>query len=246
MNMLSKLATVEGVEQEKDRIGGGGFIWPNGLYLCTVEHAYISVAESEAMALNVKFTNEEGKSLRGQFWMTSGKEKGCKNYYEKDGKRYNLPGYNQANHLAILTTEQEISKLETEDKTLKVYNSEVGAEALTSVPCVTDMFGQKVWVGVQHQIVDKTTKASGYLPTGETKEVNEIDKFFHAESKQTVTEALAGEEAVFFETWKKEFEGKPAINRAKGVGQAGAPAKGAAPGAAAGAKKATGTLFGKK
>jgi hypothetical protein len=246
MSLLKKLATSDKVTVEKDRIGGGGFVLDMDLYLLKIVHAYISTSESEAMALNVKFETEDGKTLRSQFWMTSGKEKGGKNtYIDKKGTEHYLPGFNQANSLCMLTVEQEIGTMDTEDKLLEIYNAEAKGEAPTNVPCLVDLFGTQVWAGVQKQIVDKTSKESGYQPTGETREQNEIDKFFHAETKQTLSEALAGSEAVFFETWKKEFAGKPAINKAKGAGVAGAPAKGGAPGAAA-SGKTTKPLFGKK
>lgn len=246
MSFLDKLKTTANVEKDKDRIGGG-FLVDNDIYLCKIKHAYFSESEKKALALNVALVTEDGKTIRQQFWMTSNEEKGCKNTYEKDGKNYYLPGFNMANHLCLLTAGTEIGESDVEEKLLTVYNAAAGAEAPTKVECLVDLFGKEVYAAVQRQIVDKTTKENNYQPTGETKEVNEVVKFFHYETKQTVTEAEAESEGVFFETWKKEFAGKPAIDRSTKLGAAGAPAKaGGAPGAAAGAGKKTATLFGKK
>lgn len=246
MSSLKNLKTSDDVAVEKDRIGGGGFLVDNGLYELTIEHAYITVADSGAMAVNVKFVTEDGKNVRLTEYVTSGKEKGCKNTYtDQKGKEHYLPGFNKMNNLALLTLEVPLNEVDTEEKLLKIYNAEAGGEAPTKVEAITDMFGKKVWAGIQRIIEDKMTKESGYKEaSGETREVNVIDKFFHADTKQTVTEAMAGEEAVFFETWKKEFDGKPPINKAKAAGTAGAPAKGGAPAGAAKTKAAP--LFTKK
>lgn len=248
MSALKNLKTKANVEQDKDRLGGGSYILDHNIYLSSIEHAYISTSDSGAMALNVKFNTEvdgQQKTFRAQWWMTSGKDKGCKNTYEREGKEYYLPGFNQANHLCLLTTGKEIGDLETETKTLKIYNAEAGGEAPTDVDAITELFGEKVYVGLLRTIVDKTSKETGYQPTGETREQNEVDKLFHAESKQTVAEALAEGEPVFFEQWTKKYVGAEPVNKAKGVqGKAGGVAKGAAPGAKDAAPKKT--LFGKK
>jgi hypothetical protein len=247
MSSLKNLKTDAAITPEKDRIGGGGFLVDNDLYELTIEHAYITVAESGAMAVNVKFTTDEGKNIRLTEYVTSGKEKGCKNTYtDAKGKEHYLPGFNKMNNLSMLTVEAPLNEVETEEKMLKIYNAEAGGEAPTKVEIIPEMFGKKVWAGVLRVIEDKMTKESGYKEaSGETREVNIIDKFFHIDTKQTVTEALAEQEPVFFETWKKEFAGKPAINRSKAGGTAGAPAKGGAPGAGAAKPKAA-PLFTKK
>jgi hypothetical protein len=249
MSLLKNLKVNKDIAEEKDRLGGGSFLLDTDIYLCKIEHAYVSESEKKALAINVKFNTEvdgQKKTFRMTQYFTSNEEKGCKTTYEKDGKEHNLPGFNTANHLCLLATGTPLNELDTEDKMLKIYNPEAKAEAPTKVPCIVELFDQEIYVALQRQVVDKTTKESGYQPTGETREINEVDKFFHAETKLTVAEILADAEApVFFEQWLNEFKGK-VINKAKGVqGAAGAPAKGAAPGASA-TKGAAKPLFGKK
>jgi len=115
------------------------------------------------------------------------------------------------------------------------------------VDMVTDLVGQRVIVGIQKQIVDKNQKADdgSYQPTGETREVNEIDKVFRERDRMTTAEVRAqAEEPAFYDTWDKKWTGKvrnkaSAANDANGASQ-GAP-KAAAGGAAGGQRK---SLFG--
>jgi len=242
MSLLSTLATDDSIANERDSIGNVPL--ESGLYDFEVELAYINKAPSGALGLNVVFKTEDGKDLRQTLWMTSGQAKGGKNYYEKDGKKNYLPGFLMANSLALLTIGQEISALETETKVISLYSHEAKAEVPTKVEMVMDLLGKRILAGVIKQVVDKTKKneAGGYDATGETREENEIDKFFRASDRKTTAEIRAqAEEATFCNTWEKKWAGKTK-DRAKGSasGTAGAP-KGAAPGAG---KKPTTSLFG--
>ena len=77
MSLLSSLATSNDIASEKDSVGGG-FVLDTNLYNFTVKLAYLQKADSDALSLVVHLTTEDGKDVRQQFWMTSGKEKGCK------------------------------------------------------------------------------------------------------------------------------------------------------------------------
>lgn len=244
MSLFNNLTSDESIKQEEDRIGGSG-VFDSAIYLFEVVRAYVTKSESEAMAVNLVLKTEDGKEFRSQQYVTSGKEKGCKNYYEKDGTKHYLPGFNMINSLCLLALGKELKDVETEEKTLKLYDFTAKAEVPKKVPVLTELAGQTIYAGVLKQIVDKMSKESNYKePTGETREQNEIDKFFRARDKLTTAEIRAGEtEAKFFETWAEKNTGK-VQNRAKGAaagGTAGAPKAGAAAGAG---NKPTKTLFG--
>jgi hypothetical protein len=185
------------------------------------------------------------KEIRQQLWMTSGTAKGCKNYYEdKNGEKKYLPGFLTANALALLTTGKEISDQDTEEKVVALWSSTAKAEVPTKVPMLMDMLGKQVIAGIIKQTVDKTAKSpSGeYVPTGETKEENEIDKLFQASTRRTTAEIRAGAETgVFIDSWKAKWEGK-VKNKAKGGDGSGA--KAGAPKPAAASTKPTSSLFG--
>lgn len=243
MNMLANLTTNNDIQDEKDSVGGGGVL-ESGLYNSTVSLAYIKKADSEALGLVLVFKTEEGRDIKQTLWMTSGKAKGCKNYYEdKNGAKQYLPGFNHANSLALLTVGKEIGQLETETKVVNVYSSEAKAEIPTKVEVFVDLLGKEIIVGLIKQTVDKTEKtdAGTYVPTGETREENEIDKLFRAKDRKTTAEIKAqAEEAVFINTWETKWTGKTKDKSTKTAGTAGAPK---AKGAAGASTKPTASLF---
>ena len=239
MSLLKNLETKAGVEGEKDVLGGGGAL-VSGLYDLTVKVAYVTTSNGGALALNTVF-DYNGKELRQQFWMTSGTAKGCNNtYVDKNGKEQYLPGFLTANSLALLTVGKEISQLDLEEKTIKLYDYEAKGEVPTKVQVFTELTGQTVTAGVQRQTVDKNIDSGQvnehgqkiYVPSGETRDINEVVKFFRADDGLTVPEIEAQvTEAKFKNDWDAKYTGKT-INKAKGSKDgvtAGTPSTGAKP-----------------
>jgi hypothetical protein len=243
MSLLASLATDNTIEDETDSVGNGGPL-ESGLYLCTVAMAYLSKASSGALGLVLTLKTDAGKEFRQTLWMTSGTAKGGKNYYEKDGEKRYLPGFNHANSLALLTCGKEISQMETETKVVNIYSAEAKSEVPTKVEVPMDLLNKEILVGLLKQTVDKTKKndAGVYEATGETRDENDIDKLFRAKDRMTTAEIRAqAETAAFVDTWDAKHTGTTK-NKAKGAsGTPGAPkAPGAAPAAA---KKPTNSLF---
>lgn len=246
MSLLSNLTTDASIANEKDSVGSSGPLESN-IYKFTVALAYVTKASSEALGLVLNLKTDEGRELRQTLWMTSGKDKGCKNYYEKDGQKNYLPGFVHANALALLTTGKEIGQLDTEEKVVNVYSFDAKAEVPTKVNMVMDLIGKEILAGVIKQTVDKTKKndATGqYEATGETRDENEIDKFFREKDRMTTAEIRGGaEKAIFIDTWAEKWAGKTK-DRAKGKkagnGVAGAPSVFGAPAAT---QKPTSSLF---
>ena len=243
--MLANLSTDASIATEKDSIGNSGPL-SSGLYSCTVSMAYLNKSAGGALGLVLTLKTPEGKEVRQTLWMTSGTAKGCKNYYEdKQGAKQYLPGFTHANALCLLTVGKEISALETETKVVNVYSPEAKAEVPTKVEVLMDLLNQEIIVGLIKQNVDKTVKndAGVYVATGETKDENEIDKFFRAKDKMTTAEIRAqADEAAFINSWEAKWKDK-VKDRAKGAaaGLPGVPKLGGAPSAA---KKPTTSLFG--
>lgn len=244
MSLLSGLTTSNDIAAEKDSVGGG-FVLDSNLYNFTIKLAYLQKTASDALSLVVHLTTEDNKDVRQQFWMTSGKEKGCKNYFvDKKGEKQYLPGFNMANSLCLLTVGKEISQMETETKVVNLYSSEAKAEVPTNVEMLTELLGKQVLGGLIKQVVDKTAKdaAGNYQPTGETREENELDKLFRERDGKTTAEILAqAPEAVFIETWKKKWVGQVKDKSTKTAGSTGAPK--AAGAAATGTAKPQNSLF---
>ena len=248
MSLLANLSTDDTIANEKDSIGGNGPL-DSGLYNCVVSMAHINKSQGGAIGLVLTLKTTDNREVRQTLWMTSGTAKGCKNYYEdKQGAKQYLPGFVHANALALLTTGKEISQLDTETKVINLYSPEAKAEVPTKVEVVMDLLGKEIIAGLIKQTVDKTKKneATGaYEATGETREENEIDKFFRASDRMTTAEIRAqAAEAVFATTWEQKWAGK-VRDRAKGAaaGLPGVPKLGGAPAAAA-SKKPTTSLFG--
>jgi hypothetical protein len=238
MSLLKNLETKANVEGEKDVLGGGGVLDTN-VYPMKVKVAYFTSAASGAVAINLQ-GDVDGKEVRQQFWVLSGNDKGNKNTYTKDGKEYYLPSFITANSLALLTVGKELSQLDVEKKVIKLYDFEAKEERPTEVDVLVELTGQMIQAGIQKQTVDKNEKGDDgkYYPTGETREINEVVKFFRFEDGLTVPEIEKGvTEAKFKDDWVTKWAGK-VINKAKGNkdgAKAGLPS--------GGAKSGTSSLF---
>ena len=248
MSALKNLTSDSSIANEKDSVGGGGFVLDSNCYPATITMAYVTKSDGGATGLVLKAKTLSNQEISQTLWMTSGTAKGAKNYYEKDGQKNYLPGFIAANALSLLATGKELSELDTETKAVKVYNKVAKAEVPTKVEVAVDLIGKEVIIGLIKQTVDKTQKneATGvYEATGETREENEIDKFFRASDKMTTAEIRAqATEAGFYSTWESKWVGV-VRNKAKGGtanGTAGIPKIGVGA-AVAGTKKPSTSLF---
>lgn len=247
---LSDLTLPDNTEAVRDTVGGGGFLVDSGVYHCTVKMAYLDTADSEAMSLNVELETDTGATIKEAFWIRSGAAKGKKTTYtdKKDpSKEHPLPGFTLANDLCLLAAKKPISALSTEKKVIKLYDFAAGGEVPKEKSVITDLIGTEILAGVIKQTVDKTSKnevTGKYEPTGETRDENEIDKFFRARDSKVVNEIIAkAEEAEFINTWKNKWEGQ-VRNKASSSSNAvpGIPGSNAASPSAAPAQE-TGSVF---
>lgn len=244
MSMLAGLATQEDIVQETDSLGGGSRILESGLYKSKIQVAYLEKSKGGALGLVLHLETDSGQDLRQTLWVASGDAKGNKTYYvNAKNEKHFLPGYLHANSICLLTCDKEISQMATEEKVIKLYNFDAKAEVPTKVNMLVDLIGKEIAAGVIKQTVDKNVKnADGkYVPSGEVREENEIDKIFRATDGMTVAEIRANAtEAVFATSWKDKWTGvtKDRTTKQAAGSTAGAPTP---QGAAA---KPTTSLFG--
>lgn len=244
MNMLANLTTQDDINHETDSVGG---VLDSGLYGTTVDMAYLQ--KSKGGALGVVLTLKDvanGREHRETVYVTSGDAKGNKNYYERDGQKHYLPGFNLMNSLCLLTVGKELGELAPVKKTVKVFDFDAGKELPKEVDVLEELLGQEALVGIKKVIEDKRQRGDDgqYHPTGETREKNELDKVFRAKDKMTTAEIRAqAEEAAFYATWEQKWAGKTHDKSTKDAGQAGAPATGGSAPAAGGSSKPTQSLF---
>ena len=226
MSLLNNLKTDNTIAEEKDSVGSGGTL-ESGLHNVVISMAYLTKSAGGAVGLVLNMKTDGGRDIRQTLWMTSGTAKGGANFYtDKNGEKHYLPGFNHANSLALLATGKEISDVDTEMKVVNVYSPEAKAEVPTKVEVLMELLGKEIIVGLIKQTVDKTAKndAGVYEPTGETREENEIDKFFRAKDKMTTAEIRAQSEvATFIETWDQKWTGKVRDKSKGSAGTAGVP-----------------------
>lgn len=197
--------------QSIERVGGGGYQWESGVYDAAIKMVYLNQSAGGAVSFNIILENSSGKELRESFWIKSGDKKGNKTYYtSKDGKDRPLPGYSTANSMCIAATNDSLAKCmaSAEKKTINIYNAEAGKEMPTERPVLMDLVKKSVKVAV-HQITEDKTANNGsgqYVPTGESRTVNEC-KFFGNSEGKTAEEIVGDKPAVMFDKWAEKNTG---------------------------------------
>lgn len=243
MGFMSNLKTDDSIENEVDNLGGSGPV-ESGIYDATVSLAYVGTSEGGAMSVTVHL-DVGNREVRETYWVQSGNSKGNKNYYtNSNGEKKYLPGFTTMNSLSLLTVGKELADLEPEKKVIKLYNYDAKAEVPTEVMVLTELMGKQIIAGILKQTEDKQAKGDdgAYHATGETRDVNVVDKYFRAKDRMTTAEIRAGStEPAFIESWSTKWTGitrdRTDKNATANSGNAGAPA------AAKKASKPTQSLF---
>lgn len=204
---LSDLDLPSDVEMEGDVLpSSGGYLLDSGVHNMIIKAAFLGESSGGAKSLDLRLQTADGsRKLNETIYLSSGKAKGCRTYYERNGKRIPLPGYTLANDLAYVTTETQLTGLDAEKKTIKLWNYEAGEEVPTEVDMIMPLVGKAVKVGVVRARENKPVKdGNKWVPGPELKEFNKIQKFFSSEGL-TRTEMLAGNtEPVFLPKWEKQ------------------------------------------
>ena len=234
MSLLDGITLPGDIKDEGDFLGG--FTpFESGLHKFNIELAYLIVSPKGAKGLSLvlkeKVATGNGRTFKTDLYYTSGTEKGGLPFWTTtDGEKRWLPGYTLANSLCqLITGKQEgLNAVATAKKTVAIYNRKEQKEMPTEVDMAMDLIGKDIVAGMIINIVDKNVKdASGkYVPSGETRQITEIDKFFRMDG-MTFTEVLAGQpKAVFIHKWAEKWKGQT-VNKAKGA--TNGPATTAAP-----------------
>lgn len=241
---IAALKSDSSVALDENRVGGYRVL-ESDIYSASITHAYLTTSKGGAYALNLEAKTSEGTTFKEQLWMTSGTAKGCSPYYtDQQGNKKAIPGFTVANGLGLLTIGKEIGDIETEEKVIKLYDYTQKKEVATPVQMFTDLIGQEIKLGLVKQIVDKNVKNGNgeYVPSGETREQNVINKVFRAKDNFSVVEIVAqADEATYFQTWLDSNKGNTQDKSSKDAKPASAPA--ATPFPAANSAAPTTSLF---
>lgn len=174
---------------EDDFMGGGGAL-DTDIYPAKIKTAYIGKA-SASEARNVTLLLDiNGREVRQQIWVSN--RAGEVTYKDrKTGEDKNLPGFNQINSLCMLVCSKEMGEMDVEELVVKLYDFDAKKELPQSVDCFTELHGEMINVALQRQTVDKTAldqNTGKYEPTGETRDQNEVVKFFPEDKLVTISE----------------------------------------------------------
>lgn len=191
--MFENLKQDDAIADETDTLGGG--MPDSGAYEAAVDMAYVEESSGGAMGLHLSLATANGGQIRQTIYMTSGKQKGQKNFYidRQNNKQY-LPGFTQAQSLVNLTIGKNLDEMTPEARTIMVYDYDAKKELPTEKQVLTELLTQKIVVGVIKQTVNKNVKNSEgvYVPTAETRDELVIDKFFESGTGCTTVEKKAG------------------------------------------------------
>lgn len=247
MNPFQNLSNT-GLEAPKDTLGGGGFgAIDSDVYTGTIKALYAGKSQGGAhnvTAVLALVVNGQPREYRETIYVTN---KQGENFYtdkQDSTKKSPLPGFTTANDLALMTTGKGLNEQSFEERVINVYNYDQQKELPTKVAMAVDMIGKPVTVAIQKSLEPKNVKdASGnYVPdpSGATRETNNIDKVFHAESGRTVSEVLRKlEKGEFIDQWREKNKGQ-VRDKTKGKTPAGTgvgiPGLTGAPAAAGGAQ----------
>jgi len=203
---LFKNLTTEGMEEAQDRLGGFS-VFETDVYAGKLKVAY--AGQSEGGARNVTLVMDfGGREYRETIYITN--KKGENFFLNKENKKVALPGFTTVDDLCQVTTDKGLADQNTEDKVLNIYDREAGKEVPKSVPVLTELTDKDVLVAILKSTVDKTEKqGNDYVPTGESREENSIEKIFHPTLQVTVVEAKAGKsQGEFITAWVGRNKGK--------------------------------------
>lgn len=239
----------DGLEETKDRLGGS-YLLDTGVYDMTVKLAYAIESANGAKGTVLTLDNG-GREYRETIYVTN--RQGENFFLNRDdkSKKVPLPGFTTIDDLCLCATGVSLSEQEVEEKMVKVYDYDLKAEVPKSVPVITSLLGKQVTLGIVRILENKSEKnaAGVYEPIADEREINQIDKVFHTETRLTTPEARTGMTAgEFYGKWVEKNTGVTRDARKIKDGQAG---KSGRPGASSGPPKADAqpartSLFGQK
>jgi len=226
---LSQFSQDSQAEGEKDIIGGGGFLQDSDAKEWTIKFAYLDKSAGGAANLNLRMVDSEGKEYRETIYFTNKKGE---TFYEREGKRHNLPGFNQVQAICLLAGKKELKDMTTETQAIPVYDFDAKTEVIKEMACVKELDGAKAIFAILRFIEDKKKKNEStgtYEATGETREANRIDKVFQSGTKRTVAEVIAKKETgEFLDKWLEKHQNQ-VIDLSKGKSGAKSGNSGDAP-----------------
>lgn len=220
--------TTDGLQESQDRLGGIQ-VFNTDIYIGVIKALYAGKSTGGATSVTL-IADLDGKEYTETLYVTN---KDGQNWFankQDNTKKVPLPGFTVVDDICLIATGEPLAAQETEEKVVKVWDSEAKKEMPKSVPMIIAALGKPIALGIQKTLANKQTKVGNdYVPNAETREENHIDKVYHPEMKLTVAEARAGQDvAQFWDAWllknKDQVRDKRTIKDGE-VGSSGAPSK---------------------
>lgn len=238
MSIFSAVQNANLTTKEEDVLGGN-FTVPTNVYPAIIKLAYVD--KSAKGAINVVFDFAilvNGKERNHKETIYISNAAGSFTYKDKKtGEDKPMPGFVTVDSICKAITGKSITQMTTEKKLVKIYDYTQKAEVPQEKEVLMDLVRGKLELGIQELTIDRTEKSDTgeYVPTGETRDTNEVSKVFTEDGLTLVEKEAGATEAKFKAAWIKQYADKK-INKAKGKA-AGAKAGGVA-------KPAASPLFG--
>ena len=262
MSIFSDVKKSKEVKVGSEGVSQGG-VQDSHVAVYTIKAAFTGLSKAGAKSVTFHCESDSGTNIRKTIYATSGLAKGQLNYYlDRNGDKVESTGFTVINNICQVTTGNDISDLETETKTIPLWDFDAGKEVNTDVDMLVDLVGQKVKLAIlrktedSSKCIDNAKDDDGkaiYTIVG-TRDVNEFDRVFctrEGYEDLTAMEITGGiETPVILPAWLKKWEGKTS-DRSSEEGKAAQEANGGAPssgstGSAPASKKPKKSLFGKK
>ena len=222
MALFAELDT-NGVERSEDTLGGGFNLLDSDIYEAKIKAAYGGASQGGALNVTV-VCDINGQEYSETIYVT-GRNK--LPYFEKNGKRRFIPGYNIVNSICKIATGKSLTELDSENKILVVYDPNEKKRKPTEVPVLTGLSGKTICLGIVKELRNKAVQdAHGiYRDTEETREDNRINAVFDADTHRTLNEIEDNKEAVFWDKWLEKNKGATVDRRTVKEGVTSTPVK---------------------
>lgn len=231
--LFAGLSVTKDMEKTEDRIGGGRHIFETDVYEnVDVKLAFTGLWDGGARYVTVIF-DIDGQEYEETITVTNSEGQ---NFYMRDGKKNQMPGFVTINELCLTATGQELEDQDTEERQIEVWSSEEKKKVRQARDVMTDLTGAKASIALRKVSQPKQKKGDDnkYHDTDEDVIVNELTKSFHPETRATVSEIRKAEEkeqdieAKFIDEWKEKWQGS-IYNKRKGGGSSKGSGNGAPP-----------------
>lgn len=210
MSLLQSVQSANDVEESRDSLGGNFNTINSNMYPTKLKAIYLGQAKSGAISATILadvMVDTDTKEMHQYSETLYFTNKQGKSYYEKDGKKHYLPGFNIVNAICELTTGKGILEQSTEKRTFNIYNYEDKKEVPTEVETLVNTMGKELYLGIIFRKENKSKKndAGEYVDINEPRNINVIDLVTDVE-KFTANERRAkAAKPEFFEKWVEKW-----------------------------------------